>query len=59
MFHELSAESVRAFYDRWSKTVFRFCQLFVGDTDRAENATELAFLNYYRARTDEVAQRRS
>lgn len=49
MFHELSAESVRAFYDRWSKTVYRFCQLFVGDRDRAEKATEVAFLNHYRA----------
>ena len=51
MFHESSVESVRAFYDRWSKTVYRFCHLFVGDTDLAEKATEAAFLNYYRART--------
>ena len=49
MFHELSAESVRAFYDRWSRTVFWFCQLFVSDRDRAEKATEVAFLNHYRA----------
>ena len=49
MFHESSVESVRAFYDRWSRTVFRFCQLFVGDKDRAEKATEVAFLNYFRA----------
>ena len=49
MFHESSVENVRAFYDRWSKTVFLFCQLFVGDKDRAENATEAAFLKYYRA----------
>ena len=49
MFHESSVEGVRAFYDRWSRTVFRFCQLFVGDRDQAEKATEVAFLNYYRA----------
>ena len=49
MFHESSVENVRAFYDRWSRTVLRFCQLFVGDKDQAEKATELTFLNYYRA----------
>ncbi len=49
MFHESTVESIRAFYDRWSRTVFRFCQLFVGDKDCAEKATEVAFLNYYRA----------
>jgi hypothetical protein len=49
MFHESSVENIRAFYDRWSRTIFRFCQLFVGDKDRAEKATEFAFLTYYRA----------
>jgi DNA-directed RNA polymerase specialized sigma24 family protein len=52
MFHESSVERVRAFYDRWSRTVFRFCQLFVGDKDRAEKATQVAFLNYFRAGPD-------
>lgn len=49
MFHESNVESIRAFYDRWRSTIFRFCQLFVGDEDRAEKATEVAFLTYYRA----------
>lgn len=49
MFHESSVENIRTFYARWSRTVFRFCQLFVGDKDQAEKATELTFLNYYRA----------
>ena len=52
MFYESSVESVRVFYDRWSRTVFRFCQLFVGDRDRAEKATEVAFLKHYRAGPD-------
>jgi hypothetical protein len=49
MFHESNVERIRAFYDRWSRTIFRFCQLFVGDEDCAEKATEIAFLTYYRA----------
>ena len=49
MFHESNVESIRAFYDRWSSTIFQFCQLFIGDEGRAEKATEVAFLTYYRA----------
>ena len=52
MFHDLSVESVRAFYDRWSRTVFRFCELLLGDRDRSEKATEVAFLMFYRAGPD-------
>jgi DNA-directed RNA polymerase specialized sigma24 family protein len=52
MFHDLSVESIRAFYDRWSSTVFRFCELLLGDRDRSEKATEAAFLTFYRAGPD-------
>lgn len=52
MFHELSVESIRAFYDRWSTTVFRFCDLLLGDRNRSEKATEVAFLTFYRAGPD-------
>lgn len=52
MFHELSVDSIRAFYDRWSTTVFRFCELLLGDRDRSEKATEVAFLTFYRAGPD-------
>ena len=52
MFHDLSVESIRAFYDRWSTTVFRFCELLLGDRDRSEKATEVAFLTFYRAGPD-------
>ena len=48
MFHELTVDSIRAFYERWSTIIFRFCELFVGHRDRAEKATEVAFLTYYR-----------
>jgi len=52
MFHESSVESIRAFYDRWSAIIFRFCDLVLGARDRAEKATEVAFLTYYRASTE-------
>lgn len=49
MFHNSTVESIRSFYVRWSATVFRFCELFVGDRSRAETATEVTFLRYFRA----------
>ena len=52
MFHDMHVESIRAFYDRWSTTVFRFCELLLGDRDRSEKATEVAFLTFYRAGPD-------
>jgi DNA-directed RNA polymerase specialized sigma24 family protein len=52
MFHDSNVESIRAFYDRWSSTVFRFCELLLGDRDRSEKATEVAFLTFYRAGPD-------
>jgi len=49
MFQELDVDSIRAFYDRWSITIFRLCELLVGARDRAEKVTEVAFLTYFRA----------
>ena len=49
MFHNSTVESIRAFYDRWSTTIFRLSELLVGDKEQAEKATEVAFLKYFRA----------
>ena len=51
-------EEVRVFYERWNSSVFTYCRLFLGDEDRAESATEQAFVEYIRrgfpARTDRI-----
>ena len=42
------AHEVKAFYDRWNASVFRFCYLFLGNKDLASECTREAFLNYLR-----------
>lgn len=41
-------EELRVFYERWNSSVFTYCRLFLGDHDRAESATEQAFIEYIR-----------
>ena len=43
---------IREFYDRWKASVFRFCVLFLGDEERASEATGKAFLRYMREAPD-------
>ncbi len=43
-----SEKDVRAFYDRWKGSVFRFCLLFLGNEERATDATAQAFAGYVR-----------
>lgn len=42
------AHEIKAFYDRWKTSVFRFCCLFLGCKDLANECMREAFLNYLR-----------
>jgi len=48
MTEERSERQVRDFYQRWSRPVFAFCRLFLGDEEGGEAATREAFLAYVR-----------
>lgn len=50
MNQERSENQVRNFYRRWSKQVFVFCRLFLGDEEGGEEATREVFLAYFRRR---------
>lgn len=41
-----SEKKIHEFYDRWKAPVFRLCVLFLGDEERATDATGQAFLRY-------------
>lgn len=43
-----SEKECRAFYDRWKVPVYTFCRLFLGNEERALDATVQAFANYMR-----------
>lgn len=43
-----SEKEVRAFYERWKGLVFRICLLFLGNEERATDATAQAFAGYVR-----------
>ena len=42
-------KAMKAFYERWSASVFTFCRLFLGDEAEAEKATTEAFLWHVRS----------
>ena len=48
MNEETPEKQVRDFYRRWSRPVFAFCCLFLGDERGGEEATREAFLAYFR-----------
>lgn len=42
----------RQFYDRWGPTVFRYCQLYLGDLEQAESATRETFVRFFKGTLD-------
>jgi DNA-directed RNA polymerase specialized sigma24 family protein len=49
-FHDQT--DVRRFYDRWGPTVLRYCQLYLGDLEQAESATQEAFVGFFKGTLD-------
>lgn len=43
-----SEKYIQDFYRRWSRPVFAFCRLFLGDEERGEATTREAFLAYFK-----------
>lgn len=50
-FHKTEKE-VRGFYERWKAPIFCLCVLFLGDEQRASEATGQAFLRYVKENPD-------
>ncbi len=48
MTEERSEKQVRDFYRQWSRPVFAFCRLFLGEEKDGEEAAREAFLAYFR-----------
>ena len=42
-----SVQDLRVFYDRWSPCIFAYCDLFLGERGRSEEATIEAFSRYF------------
>lgn len=42
-----SLQDFHEFYERWGPSVQTYCRLFLGDRERAEEATSTTFFNYF------------
>lgn len=57
MTEESLEKEIRDFYRRWSRLLFAFCRLFLGDEQDGEEATRQAFLAYFRQGLPVVSDR--
>lgn len=49
MKHVYSVEDLREFYQRWGSTILSYCELYLGDRNKAEKAIEQVFTEHFHA----------